>query len=410
MIPKDKPKIKLRLAKSSSKTEHRIERMSHIDILLGSEAKGTDKSPFCALMQCIQLCGDAALHLLSRGVTRADCVVPGVVSCGDCLQVCAVYLMPDSFPVITWLSPPLMIARLEDRIDLARWALCLADFAGKTIDLLDGPKVIQAIEKVKIQLSPKLFFKAVRETAVPKCLEPVDLNQEGSTAHSALNLLMRVYQQLVDVEGAHRYILFPIGVIGNPSTRADEYSQEIRLAIEACQSKYFGSGELDEFRPCVVYDLLSKEDGWSTDRPPANLVSLYLDQLRRAVEVLNTAGVAHLDLLPANVIWRATNNSHGEETLELRLLDFEQSALFGMAVTEVDVLKADDRYPVLSTDTRSFIPGCAAHNLWFLRAITGWLSANCDDGTIKFDEYMRVNGAIFEAEFHGELSPPPTHA
>ena len=388
----------LRMAGCKSQPEYRIRRISHSsDILLGSEAKGTENSSFSALIQCLQLCGDSALHLLERGLTRADCAVPGIVSCWDCLQVCAVYLMPDSFPVIIWLSPPLMIACLQDRIDLARWVISLADFAAKTIDLLKTSTLVAA-EEVNIKLSSKIFFKKVREWAAPKNGEHVDVVGHGSTAHFGLDMMMRVYQRLADIEGAEKYILFPCGIIGNPTARADEYSKGIRLAIQKCQHDYFGGIKLDDFRPCVVFEELSKGDGWSTGRPPSHLVGAYLEKLLLAVEVLNYAEIAHLDLRPANIIWKETTI---ESEIELRIIDFESSVPFGVAINYPQTLRYDSRYPVLFTDDRSFIPAFAAHNSWFLSAITAWLrDAPSND---SFRNYMDTNFTTFENEFRNEL-------
>jgi hypothetical protein len=394
--------FKLKMAVDGSETGHRIETLRSSDILLGSEAKGTDKSSFAALIQCLQVCGDSALHLLERGLPRTLCTVPGVVTNGDCLQLCAVYLMPDSFPVITWLSPPLMIARLEDRIVLARWAVCLAKFAAETIDLLNTSPLV-APQPVHIVLGQKLFYKQMRDFDAPAELKPVNLGP-GSTSHSRLGTMMRVYQQLLGVEGAEEYILFPCGIVGYPSVRADAYSRTIRLAIEKCQQKYFKGIAIDEFRPCVVFEHLNADDGWSINRPPSRLVPAYLERLRLAIDLLNTAEVAHMDLRPANILWKANTD---ESDVEMQIIDFETSVPFGIAINYPQRLRYDPRYPVLSTDERHVIPACPAHNTWFLRAITKWLEEDLTKDT--FNDYMAMKWASIEDEFRNQLCPGRDH-
>jgi hypothetical protein len=394
VVSNDTVAMDLKMAGSCSDPQYRIQSLQYpSDIVLGSGAIGTESSPFAALIHCFHLCVDAALHLLERGLRRTDCVVPGIVSCRDCLQICAVYLMPESYPVITWLSPLLMIACLQDRIELSRWAICLAKFAADTVDLLNALPSYST-KAVSIALASKLVFKQVREYALD-----ADGNLDvgnGSTAHSRLDMMMRVYQRLSVIEGSDKCILFPCGIIGNPTADADKYSAGIRLAVEKCQRDYFSGVKLDAFRPLVVFEELSGNDGWSTVRPPSHLVAAYLEKLQLAVHVLNTAEVAHMDLRPTNIICREID---GAKDIELRVIDFESSVPFDIAIEQPSALRYDARYPVLFEDERTVIPACANHNVWFLNAITAWL--NGDDNTIEFGSFMIANRAAFEDALRG---------
>lgn len=94
-------------------------------VLLVSEAKGIESSETVAMMQCLQASNDGALNLYSKGLLPEECIVPGILCCGEALTIVAVYFAPITFPVITYLSGSLHICNCEDRIILSRWGVAL---------------------------------------------------------------------------------------------------------------------------------------------------------------------------------------------------------------------------------------------------------------------------------------------
>jgi hypothetical protein len=120
------------LASSSSKSEYRIQKGQMI--IVASEAKGVEDSIYEALAQGFQLGADSAVHLWRNfGMHYKDCVVPVVLCYGDCFHICAVYLLPECYPVIVQLSSPICYLTIEGRLCAVRWATVLSQFAKETI-------------------------------------------------------------------------------------------------------------------------------------------------------------------------------------------------------------------------------------------------------------------------------------
>jgi Ser/Thr protein kinase RdoA (MazF antagonist) len=59
------------------------------------------------------------------------------------------------------------------------------------------------------------------------------------------------------------------------------------------------------------------------------MVESYLKQIFSAIEIMNTAEVCHLDLRPSNVMWRSVS----EENVEIRVIDSEDSVVFGEVIS-----------------------------------------------------------------------------
>lgn len=91
--------------------------------------------------------------------------------------------------------------------------------------------------------------------------------------------------------------------------------------------------------------------------------------------MLNTAGIAHLDLRPANVLWRET--PHGEApSVELRVIDFEDAAPFGRVIprelVQTIVATSDWRYPFQAGEEQTEQLASAVRNDFFGEAIGQW--------------------------------------
>lgn len=276
------------------------------NILIGSEAKGADVSDFRTLMQCLQICADACLNLYQQGLESDDCVVPGVITFGESVRMVAVYFLPESYPVIVYLSQSLQICSSTDRMNLARWAVALASFARETLLLLQSAK--PRVTEIMYQLKIALFFKPVRnieKLGGSQVLRPQN-NKDVSSARINLDSMMHVYSLLSAVANAQQCILFPLGVITFPlsSFQTDQGTRTsqapaLRNLVLSTVKKYFDLQPADyEHVPIVVFPLMvgSSNEGWRNSRPSRGFVNAYLSRLAEAVRVLNEARVAHMDL------------------------------------------------------------------------------------------------------------------
>lgn len=356
VFAKDVP-FSLVLAAQTTLTEHRVQWENFI--LIASEAKGVQDSEYAALIQGLQIGADSAIYMWRCGLPVCEAVVPVILSFSDCFCICAVYLIPDCYPVIVRLSPPLCFITLAGRCALARWACALADFAKETVRLLrNKASVVEGERPIGIFISPDLFFKPLRDTGklgnLPAGESMID---DGSSLRTNLDMLMLAYLRLSSHLAAHDLFLFPLGVISHPSSASPAYQYTARELIESRVSKHFpGNCEslLKDGCPVVVYDLLPL-DCWFNDKPPPDLVEPYISCLSTAVTILNECGIAHMDLRPSNIMWRRLLPPSSQK-IEVRIIDVEDAVPFGYYIRDVSALRGDPRYPLHKNDMREQIP------------------------------------------------------
>jgi hypothetical protein len=94
-----------------------------------------------------------------------------------------------------------------------------------------------------------------------------------------------------------------------------------------------------------------------------------------AINVLNLANIAHLDLRPANIMWREIKGQEFSQ-VELQLIDFEDAVLFDYPIptefVKVVVTNCDARYPFKPGDEKTQQLANANHNLFFYEAVKHW--------------------------------------
>jgi hypothetical protein len=392
-VLKDALPFRLVLAKSSSKPEHRIQWNDHV--VIASEAKGVEHSHYEALVQGLELGGDSSVNMWRCGLSEELAVTPVILSYGDCFQIYAVYLIPNCFPVIVQLSPPLTYLTFEGRCCIARWGIVLKDFAVGTVESLnqltrsDGRRRNM---KLGLYIAPHLFFKPLQEfhkmgTDSGDCI--VDM---GSTLRANLESMMLAYHLIHNIENANQMFLFPLGVVSYPSFQSLSRDCELCSVMHVCISANF-CGHVDLVKhgcPVIVYEELATANGWSNTKPSPDLVQSYVDCVTKAVGVLNAANVAHMDLRPANILWRVLGED--KTKVEIRVIDLEDSVPFGYYIRSVHILRRDPRYPVLLQDAREMIPAASYHNEWFCEAVASWAGQTDVD---SFSEYMGVNSESF---------------
>jgi hypothetical protein len=370
-----------------------------------SEVKRIEASIRTCYPQLVTICGSSSIELHRLGLSRDDSVVLGIALAGASCQFCATYLIANNFPVFVTLSPELgLFDTFEDQNLIAKWCLTFVAFCIETKRKLIGQRSISSIGPFRgVQLNLReSFVKPVRrswkQTLVPTATAAFKEIGLYSTRNIRLNYIMRVYEKLrhrsitggsVETGAAQSIvghieepncILFPLGVISVPGDKdanknAVTYNKELRdLIISECYNNGFGNEDLD-YSPLIMFPRLSKEKGWSNDKPPERLHAAYLDQLRIACDLLNVRGVAHLDLRPANIMWR--ESSVEEHGVEMFLIDFEDAVIFGdiipLEFIQFVVETKDGRYPFTVSDLDHELVAQVYHNEFFYHAISKWI-------------------------------------
>lgn len=397
---------------SNTSTEPRIVLGSHI--LMGSEFKGVEFSMFAAMPQGFQVCVDSCLYLYrTTDLKYQDCVIPGLIICGHHLyQFYGIYLVADSFPVAVLLSRPLCFMIEEDRRIICKWAHVLASFIIETISMIDKSKKGVTDSKKKTQASSRImvfktcdmFFKPIRSH-----LRMIDYTL--SDLNTILHRIMQIYNKLWNYTliDSHMqdYFLFPIGVMSIASKRIIKiqqktsskdsshlYSDNVQRIDDNIQYDVLKRiNDIPNFRttdwpittPVIIFDALKSSQGWKNTKPDEVYVQEYLSHLYEIVTILNNSSIAHLDLRPANIMWRIKNDCN----LEIKIIDFEDSYIFGEVVLIADM--NDPRYPYRirdSSDSSKLVASCY-HNIWFYVAVKSWLDENNVIYDL-YDDFMRI--------------------
>jgi hypothetical protein len=219
-----------------------------------------------------------------------------------------------------------------------------------------------------------------------------------------LNDIMTCYERLRRAASTESkaWILFPVGVVTLPRSGVAE-NKFLREKLIARLSESFSTWDCSRLTLCplVVYPMLRKEDGWSSDKPSHEHRDMYVHSLRLAVDLLNEAEIAHLDLRPENILWRVVR-SGATPVIELKVIDFETAQPFGSKIPTVlieNVLeKRDYRYPFKlgDDDPRRVIRADRSHNEFFMRAISMWVHSDSESG---FGSFMFSAMLNLAAEF-----------
>jgi hypothetical protein len=365
--------------------------------------------------------GSACLELSRRGLRRADCVVPGIGMAGRNVQFFATYLLSGTFPVMVALTPELCLTgATREQMEIATWCVRVADFTLQTTQLIRTAHPESPLPRARVALNMRQYFP---KPLSDDCLSvPVantdDVRPDYTTVCVRLQRIMEVYQRLHEAalssanESDKDLVLFPEGVVTVPGPHASGGSDSIKkLLIRTCQEAGFRVRGYD-CRPVMLFPRLSPNDGWTTHKPSPDLGAAYAQHLRRAVHLLNRAGVAHLDLHPRNIMWRCVDPNI--PAIEMRLVDFEVARLFGTIIPNRYVSLCDRRYPFskeqrqmayrceraaegaasTATDTAQLlrlrepptqhIIACAYHNDFFLQAVAKWIQSS----TADYSDYM----------------------
>lgn len=407
VVKKEGVSFVLLLASPDSKPEYRIESLSTKFPVVASECKGLDDSISEATPQGFQLCADSALHMCHKGISLESCVVPGLVMAGEHLEIIAVYLVPRYFPCLVSLSRSI---HLTDLWELAAWLVALREFALQSVNLIigtqarvQGGRSIPAEVNNRIVLSSRLFFKPIfsKDKSMRAGVEGDWM--DVSSCRSRLRIILTAYERLWRCRERleFEYVLFPIGVMSFPTT--NKYSFEVcRLLQDKCSQSFVYTESEIKHAPLLIFHFLDDKVWKNVEKPPEKYREQYIEALRQVVDLLNEAGVAHMDLRPSNIMWKV-DDSKGR--LDIRVIDFEDACLFGTYIDYVDTLGEDARYPVAPSAAQHLagnrsVLACANCNIWFLQAISCFLrdqgkayttfSSFMKDFASQFQEYLAI--------------------
>ena len=152
--------------------------------------------------------------------------------------------------------------------------------------------------------------------------------------------------------------------------------------------------------PILVYPLLSAKDNWQSSdkdgKPGENFRVDYLRKLELVINELNTAGVAHMDLRPTNILWRPAPQG-GDGEVEMKVIDFEDALFFDELVLNRRMYDSNPNYPLYGIDQAILdadmkIENCqllvtSYYNDWFFDAITAFVM---EDEAAEFSLFMKT--------------------
>jgi hypothetical protein len=245
-------------------------------------------------------------------------------------------------------------------------------------------------EALGLYLFPQLFFKPIRERCEGSSSRD-SLLISGSDMRSNVEAIMLAYRRLHSVENATDFFLFPLGIVSYPSPGASSYDCRARNIMEMCTSQYFVHSELLVGSGCPIVVFEELQAPWSNAKPPSDVAQSYVECVSRAVSILNAAEIAHMDLRPANVMWRRLTADRPE--VQIRVIDLEDAVPFGFYLRLVSVLRDDPRYPVSRADSRQLIASSAIHNDWFCESVSSWAT---QFEVESYSEYMATHSIQFE--------------
>ena len=391
---------------------------SHIP-LVGCEVKGEEASARVSEPQLMSITGGAAINLRLLGLSIEDSCVPAISLTGEGFRFYAVYLMRDTFPVLTAISRT--FNPVTETLAIASWLLNIVEFAEETF------KLISALTEYRVPTPTgnetvldisSYFFKPIRniwhkglqintQTGPPVSssssasddlpMTKADVNHSLLAACSNVlthvSRIMCIYQHLAAIPESHKFILFPTGVVTVPAADITE-NRDFREALvnAVCREHFPDLLSCITHRPLIAFDFLRHEEGWKNDRPDLAFLDSYLDNISKAIDIMNTAGVAHLDLRPNNIMWRPVGSTD-THLVEIRIIDFEDAGLFGSLVPPPfvkHVIKhADYRYPFDELSIDKYPKVSEIHNNFFYFVIKGWLLASLEI-EYDFDNFMMV--------------------
>ncbi|OYX11763.1 MAG: hypothetical protein B7Z16_17160, partial [Algoriphagus sp. 32-45-6] len=127
-----------------------------------------------------------------------------------------------------------------------------------------------------------------------KAMKPPGFVATCSSAGVATHML-GIYERLWRLGSSRDLFLFPVGTIMLPSSTQSATSVWVESFVKALTEKCHRDIVVDaESHPLILFDKL---EGWFDDKkPPLECRGNYLLKINAAIDALNEAGIAHIDL------------------------------------------------------------------------------------------------------------------
>ena len=355
-----------------------------------------EASQYECLIQGLEIAADCSIYL-SRSSTLSYelCSTPGIIVFADKIQFYGVYLVDQHFPVVVYLTPPLSYTNVDDRKVIVRSIVATGKYINETMTLIStSASVVSQLHPLTFKYD-SMFYKPIR--CEWKSVDgPFDGSNDASISFTNVERMMYIYNILYKTDKSKDFVLFPVGLMCVPTNNQIYFDPIERMLV-----KYFSDFENEKLKksPIIIFPNLSSLS-WTNNKPKEQVViSSYLEALSAAVNVLNQAAVAHMDLRPHNIMWNWDEHTN---SIRIQIIDFEDAVLFGSKIRSLDKLKGDNthRYPPMPLKELEY--ASEYHNRWFLVSITSWLRSTAHEST--FSEYMQVNHDSIAQSEHMQVS------
>ena len=355
--------------------------------VLVSEAKGIDDSAFVGLPQGCQVAGDSALLLQHIGLPEEHCTVPGVLVFGDCLQFYGSFLL-DRFPCFALLSKPLSFVSRSDLEAIAAWIIALRVWAESFLDIATENTLTDKPLPAAVDMSSK-FLKPIRlrgeRERKARTTDP-DVYPE----RMAMTRVLEIFATLSNDAEASKYVTFPIGWIRLPSeTEQPQLWSAIQSRLAHQIAKYgLTWPEMEELQGFLVFH--EHGERWNNaQHVDEEHAAGFEKTFAAAVAATTSAGVVHLDLRPANVLWHCRTcvsasaaDPAEEHIVEVKLIDWEDARLVGEAISDVEEYSKDLRYPLAHVEGINLEAGLIAQpclDIWACKQVCEFAKSSHDD-------------------------------
>ena len=260
------------------------------------ELKDTSQSPLEQLGQAVACASNVALTQFVLGLSFDECAVPVLMTNGNLYQFGWVHLLSPCFPSFNVTSHILSAGPHDDEIadQLAKMRNFCVSQATKLNDTnrLTKAAHLEAVKSLQMGISTEMYFFKKK----------IDIflryGFEKGLLDKSLFYQMKVYQSLSNVKEAIK----PLGFV-----RICQYDKNLQVKKET------------EMEYLIFPMLIGYQMGVPSDESD---YILFLDELKRVINLVHKAGVVHVDLYPSNIMWKKEDGN-----IIIRIVDWDAATI-----------------------------------------------------------------------------------